>query len=145
MKKIILLFIYVLSLVFAFSSCSDDSDSPEPAAIEGKWNFNKMSVTINGITSPEVDYEGNEPGCLKDYLEFIPGGVLNEGDYFGSECSLDIITDTWVKNGNTITITSEGIVIPLEVVSLTSSALVVKYSESQDGMTVIINVYFVKA
>ena len=145
MKKIILLFIYVLSLMFAFSSCSDDSDSPEPATIEGKWNFNKMSVTINGITSPEIDYEGNEPGCLKDYIEFIPGGVLMEGDYSGSACALEIITDSWVKNGNTITITSEGITIPLEIVVLTSSSLVVKYSESQDGMTVIINMSFIKA
>jgi hypothetical protein len=145
MKKIILLFIYVLSLMFAFSSCSDDSDSPEPATIEGKWNFNKMSVTINGITSPEIDYEGNEPGCLKDYIEFIPGGVLKEGDYYGSECALEIINDTWVKNGNKITVTLDGILIPLEVVSLTSSSLVVKYSESQDGMTLIINLSFVKA
>ena len=68
MKKISILFLSLLA--FAFSSCSDDGDSSVPATIDGKWNFNKMSVTVNNVTSPELDYEGNEPGCMKDYIEY---------------------------------------------------------------------------
>lgn len=145
MKKISVLFISALSLAFAFSSCCDDEDSPVSASIKGKWNFDKMSLTINGVTSPELDYDDNEPGCPKDYVEFAPGAVFNEGDYSGSECLLDITTGTWYKNGNAVTITSEGVVVPFEVVSLTDTILKVKYSETQDGTTVIVNITFIKA
>lgn len=143
MKKIGILFISLLAL--AFSSCSDDDESSVSMTIEGKWNFSKMSVTVNDVTSPELDYDGNEPGCSKDYIEFAPGGVFNDGDYSGSECLLYTTTGTWYKNGNAVTITSEGISIPLEVMSLTSTILKVKYSETQDGTTVIVNMTFIKA
>lgn len=142
MKKISIL---VLSLLaFAFSSCSDDGDSSVPATIDGKWNFNKMSVTVNNVTSPELDYEGNEPGCMKDYIEFVAGGVLKDGDYSGSNCELMISNGSWSKSGNIITITSEGITMPLEIVSITSTALAVKYSETEEGLTLIINMTFTK-
>lgn len=142
MKKISILFLSLLA--FAFSSCSDDGDSSVPATIDGKWNFNKMSVTVNNVTSPELDYEGNEPGCMKDYIEFAAGGVLKDGDYSGSNCELTISNGNWSKNGNIITITSEGITMPLEIVSITSTALAVKYSETEEGLTLIINMTFTK-
>ncbi|WP_269240074.1 lipocalin family protein [Flavobacterium limnophilum] len=145
MKKISVLIISALTLVFAFSSCCDDEDSPIPVSIKGKWNFDKMSLTVNGVTSPELDYDDNEPGCSKDYIEFAPTAVFNEGDYSGSDCLLDITTGTWYKNGNVVTITSDGVIIPFEVVSLTSTTLKVKYSEIQDGTTAIVNMTFVKA
>ena len=143
MKKISILFISLLALTF--SSCSDDNDSSLATTIDGKWNFNKMSVTVNNVTSPELDYEGNEPGCMKDYIEFVEGGILKEGDYSGSNCVLNTSSGTWSKSGNTITITSDGITIPVEVVNLTSSILIVKYSETEDGLTLIVNMSFTKA
>jgi len=144
MKKISVLFISALASAFAFSSCCDDEDSQVSPSIKGKWNFDKISLTINGVTSPELDYDDNEPGCPKDYIEFAPAAVFNEGDYSGSECLLDMTTGTWYKNGNTVTITSEGVTLLFEVISLTSTTLKVKYSETQDGTTVIVNVTFIK-
>ena len=132
-------------MALAFSACSDDGDSSAPATIDGKWNFNKMSVTVNDVTSPELDYEGNEPGCMKDYIEFAAGGILKDGDYSGSNCALTISNGTWTKSGNIISITSEGISIPVEIISLTSSALVIKYSETEDGLTLTVNMSFTKA
>jgi hypothetical protein len=145
MKKISVLFISALTLAFAFSSCCDDEDSPVSTSIKGKWNFDKMSLTINGVTSPELNYDDNEPGCSKDYIEFASGAVFSEGDYSGLDCLLDITTGIWYKNGNVVTITSEGVIIPFEVVSLTSTMLKVKYSETQDGTAVIVNLTFIKA
>jgi len=45
-----------------------------------------MSITVNSVTLPELDYDGNEPGCMQDYIELAQGGILKEGDYSGSNC-----------------------------------------------------------
>ena len=145
MKKINVLFVSALTLVFAFSSCCDDEDSPVSASIKGKWNFDKMSLTINGVTSPELDYDDNEPRCSKDYIEFAPEAVFNEGDYSGLDCLLDITTGIWYKNGKAVSITSEGVTLLFEIISMTSATLQVKYSEIQDGKEVIVNMTFIKA
>jgi hypothetical protein len=145
MKKFSIFLISLFAFSMFFSSCSNDEDSQVPVTFEGKWNFDKMSVTVNGVTSPELDYDGNEPGCAKDYIEFKPGGVLNDGDYSDSTCILNLTVGTWVKSGNIITITSEGIVIPLDVVSLTSTTFKIKYSETLEGDTVSVNMTFTKA
>ena len=131
--------------MFAFSSCSDDSDSPEPATIVGKWNYSKMSTTVNGVTSPEVDWDGNEPGCPKDYVEFKTGGVLSEGDYLGSNCELNTFVGTWSQNGSTITITEGPISLTAELVSVTSTMLKFKASESNNGVSIVVNITFTKA
>ena len=81
---------------------------------------------------------------MKDYIEFVAGGVLKDGDYSGSNCELMISNGSWSKSGNIITITSEGITMPLEIVSITSTALAVKYSETEEGLTLIINMTFTK-
>jgi hypothetical protein len=146
-KKVIILFVSALVLGMTFASCSNDDDSPAPASVEGKWNFSKMSETVNGVTSSEEDYDGNEPGCVKDYIEFKAGGVFNESDYFdlGSGCELDLTIGTWSKSGNIITITLEGVVTSVEVVSVSSSVLKVKFSETDGGITTVINTIFTKA
>ncbi|PWA09299.1 lipocalin-like domain-containing protein [Flavobacterium laiguense] len=147
MKKAIILFISALVLGMTFSSCSNDDDSPAPApaSVEGKWNFSKMSETVNGVTSPEEDY-GHEPGCIKDYIELKAGGVFNEVYYFGSDCASDLVTGTWSKSGNIITIRYEGgRVVSVEVVSVSSSVLKVKFSNTEGGITTVINTTFTKA
>jgi hypothetical protein len=149
MKKVSFLFVLVLAFAMTFvSSCSnDDNDSPNPvtATVEGKWNFSKMSTVLNGVPSAEEDYDDNEPGCPKDFIELKSGGVYNDGDYYNSECQLETSTGTWSKSGSIITITGDGISIPLEVVSVSNTVLKVKYSDTFEGITTVINITFTKA
>jgi hypothetical protein len=151
MKKIIVLFVSALVIGMTFTSCSNDDDSPAPApaSVEGKWIFSRVSVTENGVvTIAEEDYE-HTPGCIKDYIELKSGGVYNEAFYFGSDCALDLSTGTWYKNGNIITATIEGDVSSTEVVSVSSSVLKVKSSETEtvEGVTIVtvITVTFTKS
>ncbi|MNG34938.1 hypothetical protein D3C84_1215600 [compost metagenome] len=58
---------------------------------------------------------------------------------------LETSSGTWSKNGAIITITGDGISIPLEVVSVSSTVLKVKYSETFEGITTVINITFTKA
>jgi hypothetical protein len=146
MKKFIILIVFALVSGMNFTSCSsDDDDSSSSSSIIGKWNYSTMSTIVNGVASPEIDWEGNEPGCPKDYVEFKTGGVLNEGDYSGSACELGTLSGTWSLNGNTITITEGPISLSAELVSVTSSLLKFKATETNDGVTIIVNITFTKA
>lgn len=145
MKKIIIFFVFTLLLGIIFTSCSNNDDSSTSASVVGKWNFSKMSTVINGVASPEVEYDGNENGCPKDYLEFKSGGAYDEADYSGSACVIDINVGTWVQTGNTLTITEGGDVISVEIVSVSSSVLKVKASETDNGVTITVNITLTKA
>lgn len=146
MKKTIIFLIFTLvSLVFYPSCSSNDDNSSTPTSVKGKWNFSTMSTTINGVTSPETNYDGNVDGCSKDYLEFYSEGVYNEGDYDGSSCVLDVYHGTWSQTGNTITIVEGNEVYSAEIVSLSSSALKVKASETVNGVLITVNITFTKA
>ena len=145
MKKLIILFVFVLVTGLNLTSCSSDNESTSSSSIVGKWNFSKYSTTFNGVTSPEMDYDGNESGCPKDFIEFKTGGVYNEGDYSGSTCVLDSFAGTWVQSGSNITITEGTDVITAQVVSVSSSVLKVKATETDSGVTITVNITFVKA
>lgn len=147
MKKVSVLFVLVLAFAMTFvSSCSNDDDSnPVAASVEGKWNFSKISTVINGVPSAEEDYDDNEPGCPKDFIELKSGGVYTDGDYYNSECQLETSTGTWSKSGSILTITGDGISIPFEVVSVSSTVLKVKYSDTLEGITYVMNITFTKA
>jgi hypothetical protein len=145
MKKIIISIVFALVSGINFTSCSSDDDSTPSASIIGKWNYSTMSTTINGVTSPEIDWDGNEPGCPKDYVEFKTGGVLSEGDYLGSNCELNTFSGTWSQNGNTITITEGPISLSAELVTVTSSMLKFKATESNNGVTIVVIITFTKA
>ena len=147
MKKVIILFFSSLVFGLTFISCNNDNndnDSPVVASVEGKWNFSKVSETENGVvTQPEEDYV-HEAGCLKDYIELKPGGVYNEA-YYSSGCVVDLTTGTWSKSGNIITITQGSDIISAEVVSVSSSMLKVKISDTDAGITTVTTVTFTKA
>ena len=145
MKKLNILFVFVLFLGLNFTSCSSsDNDSSSSSSIVGKWNFSKTQSTMGGVTTPEEDYE-HTPNCSKDYVEFKTGGVCNAGTYQGSTCILDIDPATWALSGSTITITDGTDVSTIELVSVTSSALKLKQTETFSGQTVIIILTFTKA
>ena len=141
MKKTIISFVFALFLGLVFTSCSkDDSPSSASASVMGKWSFSKMSFTSNGVTSPEVDYDGNEPGCTKNYIEFKTAGVYNEADYSGTTCVLDLSVGTWSQTGSQLTITADGTPTSVEIISVTSTTLKVKVKDGNDSG----NVTFVK-
>jgi len=147
MKKIVFVLVLAFAMTFISSCSNDGNDSPVPVAatVEGKWNFYKMSTVINGVPSAEEDYDDNEPGCPKDFIELKPGGVYGDGDYSGSTCTLFATEGTWSKSGSMVTITSEGISISFEVVSVSSTELKIKYSETFEGTVNVINISFTKA
>ena len=145
MKKLIILFVFALVTGLNFTSCSSDNESSSSSSIVGKWNFSKFSITSSGVTSPEEDYDDNEAGCPKDYFEFKNGGVFNNASYSGSTCVIDLSSGTWVQSGNTVTLTIDNEVIIFQVVSVTSSTLKVKTTETDSGVTYTINITFTKA
>lgn len=104
-----------------------------------------MSATINGVASPEEDYDDNEPGCPKDYIEFKTGGVFNDADYSGSTCVIDLSSGTWVQSGSNITITEGTDVVTFQVVSVTSTTLKIKLTETSSGVAYTINITCTKA
>jgi len=96
-----------LLLVLGSTSCDKDDDKYElPAAtLTGKWFFSKVGTTIGGA---EVlgDYDGNETGCSKDYVEFGNSGQFASVDYDSTDSPCEVFTDTgsYAVTGNTIVI-----------------------------------------
>ena len=114
MKKIIYL---ALSVIFlTFSSCSSDSSSnSSDATVVGKWKPTNYSI-------PE-DYEP----C--DYLGWID--IKSNGNYDEyDQCIDETISGVWVKNGQTLTVTSSQFSIPIAftIVSLTQTTMVLRVS-----------------
>lgn len=146
MKKLIMLFVFTLVSGLNFTSCtSDNESSSSSSSIVGKWNFSKFTTTVSGVTSPEMDWADNEPGCPKNYVEFKTDGVFNGASYSGSTCVLDISSGTWVQSGSTVTLTLGTEVTTFQVVSVTSSTLKIKTTETDSGVTYTLNVTFTKA
>ncbi|MDR6967200.1 hypothetical protein J2X31_001207 [Flavobacterium arsenatis] len=106
MKKVSILFLSALAL--SLGSCgSDDNGNPTgtDASIVGKWTYSKV-----GTGNLLIDYPDHEEGCAKDYVELTANGVFNDVDYdsFNSPCEVFTDTGTYIKNGNTLTVSYEG-------------------------------------
>ena len=147
MKKISVLFVCASVLSTFLSSCSKDDDSPSTSssAIEGKWNYNKLSYSQNGMTTPEVDHPENEAGCTKDFVEFKAGGILNIGDYT-TGCAFTQYSGTWTKTGNNLTASAPtlGMSETFEIVSVTATELKLRVTQTQAGITITFNESFTK-
>ncbi|KAB1158159.1 lipocalin-like domain-containing protein [Flavobacterium luteum] len=129
MKKIILLFISIITIGLTSVSCNKDDDNNSTATIEGKWIPSKEGETEATLT----DYE-HTAGCNKDYMIISSGGQISFYSYDNESgtCSESIDTGTWIRNGNTITISYEGVVVlETEIINLTSSEL--KTKDTADG------------
>lgn len=144
MKKISILVASAFVFGLTFTSCSSDDDSSDSGSIIGKWNFSTEKVSINGMTITEGAYSDNQEGCNKDYYEFAEA-TLVEGDYFGSECTLDTYPMTYTKSGSTLTITDDGDVSTMEVVTLNSNTLVLRTVQATEGGNITYDTTFTKA
>ena len=147
MKKLSTLFVFVLVAVTVFTSCTKDiSGSVDVNFIEGKWNFNKSTVSSNGFTIPyTTDYFKNEDGCSKDYIELLAGGIVKYGNY-PAGCALEKRDGTWSLSGTNliIAVTGSSFNGTFDIVSLSATELILKIDGTYDGKSGILNLYFTK-
>jgi len=145
MKTIKLYLAAVLIAGLSFTSCSDDDDNGPSTGgeIVGKWTPTKTVTSVNNA-DVESDYTGNEPGCPKDFSEFVTGGVLRDVIYFKNTaevCTEDADnTSAWTKTGTTLTIDGT----TYEITRLTGSELRYKSTVSTGGATLTVTEYFSK-
>lgn len=135
MKKITILFASALTLGLSFASCNKDDDSSSSsssASLEGKWNFSKEDIIVDG-TEILVDYSGNESGCSKDYIMINTNGTITSVDYDSFDTPCEVFTDngTWVRTGNSIAVTLGGETFTSEILTLTSSEFKVKDADGE--------------
>ncbi|MGV8992764.1 MAG: lipocalin family protein [Flavobacterium sp.] len=123
MKK----FICIIVVAFAFGSCSNDDNNKASGTILGKWNYNKVSATINGQL--EVgNYPGNEEGCPKDFLNFRENGTVGSNNYKKTnlDCDLEVIDGTYAVSNNSVSVSIDGGNFSGEITKLTSTEMIVK-------------------
>ncbi len=118
MKKIILLFVAIVSIT-SITSCSND-DNNSSASLEGKWEFSK-----NGYSLAEqeflFDYE-HASGCTKDYIVFTSNTTtnhtfLNNGS---GGCTEEIDNATYTRNGKVLTANSGE---SIEIITISETTL----------------------
>lgn len=141
-----MLFVSVFVLCLFLSSCTSSEGPVDMNLINGKWLFNKSSVSSSGITIPySTTYFKNEDGCEKDYIEIKTAGIITNGDYL-SGCTLETKDGTWIESGNTITITVTGSDLngTFNVASLSANELILKIDGTYGGKSGTFNLFFTK-
>lgn len=140
MKKLVILFLSVLSSGLLLTSCSDDDG--DGASIEGKWEFYEEGTSFMGAELLEP-YE-HTPGCEKDFIELFSGGNYQDVIHYndGEGCLEDSSTGTWSRSGNTVTITSGGEANTVTILTLNDTTLKVSITEDIGGVPVTAIVVF---
>lgn len=106
---------FVLVLAVLFSSCSKDDDNKLEDSLMGTWK----------VTSQKYNGEAQELDVceLKTTVKFTESKVTST-EYEGENCAVEFSeTDSYTRNGNTISITSEGETVNIEITKLTSTTL----------------------
>ena len=134
MKKLSILFLSVLTLGLATTSCSSDDDNG--GSIEGKWQLTEVGVVFNGQEALEP---ATNEGCDNDIVEFKTDGkfVDSYSEFSNDKCTAYTQEGTWTKDGSKLTkkYASED-EEEYEVAELTGSKLKIKFTYSQGGITV---------
>lgn len=135
MKKIGILVASALVMGLSFTSCSsDDDNSNNIGSIVGKWNFDSAKYTVDGVSESEP-YDDHEPGCAKDYLEFLDNGSAIAGDYVEG-CVLIPDAATYTRSGNVLTIDDEGSIDTSEILVANATTLVLRYVDTYEDGTI---------
>lgn len=119
MKRIILLAAAIIFFTVV-TSCDNDDNSE----LTGKWEFSKEGFAEDGQEFLE-DYE-HQAGCSKDFLQ-ITATTIADHTFFETTCEEDIVTNTYTRNGNTISITEEGEIFQAQINTLNSTTLKVYF------------------
>ncbi|WP_310558244.1 lipocalin family protein [Flavobacterium sp.] len=147
MKKLSNLFVLIVILVTVFTSCTKDISGPVDVNFaEGKWNFDKSTVSSSGFTLPyTTDYLKNEDGCPKDYIELLTGGVAKNGNYT-SGCAFEQKVGIWSTSGTNLimSVAGSGIDGTFAIVSLSATELILKIDGTYEGKSGTLNLYFKK-
>lgn len=144
MKKIRFAFAAIAATALLMTSCSSDDDGPA-AKLEGKWTPTKTISITNG-NQTVTTYDDNEPGCDKDYREFVEGGAYRYVIYYenvANSCAEEVVSTIWSKTGDVVTIvdTNDDPIIeaPLDagtytITKLTGSELRLQSTTSTGGV-----------
>lgn len=132
MKNLKLVLFSVLTMGLVLASCSDDDSkgNDTSASLEGKWEYTREADVIEGQEFWN-DYEHMQ-GCSKDFIE-ISATKVKDVYFDGAECTENSSEDTYVRNGNNLTITSLEGNVQIEILTLSSTTLKVKSVEVFEG------------
>ena len=127
MKKLALLFVAVLAV--GVTSCSKDDDAAG-ASLEGKWEYSKEGGIIQGqeVLTPWQ----HAAGCTKDFTLITATTIVNS-EFSGSDCSEYNDTETYTRNGNTITVNRDGDIFTGTILQLDNTTLKIKGEEMTEG------------
>jgi hypothetical protein len=116
MKKFLLLAVAFASFA-TITSCDKDDDK---ASLEGKWEYSREGLAASG-QEILVDYTHKE-GCTKDYI-MINATTVADHTFFGTACEEDVFSSTYIRSGNTVTVTVDGVAYAAEIKTLDGSTL----------------------
>lgn len=133
MKKLSILFLSVLTLGLAATSCSSDDDENN-ASIEGKWTPVKMGSIVDGkellVAIP------NDGKCENDIIEYTADGKFSDTSYefYNDKCNASTDKGTWTLKDKVLTTTYDGEtdVYTEEVLEINNSSLKLKTTEKID-------------
>ena len=116
MQKYLLVFVCCLLPVISLISCSKDNDEGELASsIVGKWQLVNVSPKEMAKDYDECEYKG--------YVEFESNGTYSDHRPCGVS---DIGGGKWKLSGNSLTITSDLLPIPMKAtIELAGETLVI--------------------
>ncbi len=117
MKKLAILFI---ALTASLTSCNNDDDATTTAELQGKWIYSQEGSILNG-QEVLTNYD-HETGCPKDFV-MISATTFVDHEFEGADCLESTDTKTYTRNGNTITVTQDGMTYTGEITQLTNSTL----------------------
>lgn len=133
MKKLVIIFLSLITAGFLVTSCSDDDE--DTSTIEGKWEFYKEGLSTGGVE--QLELHEHSPGCEKDFIELLSSGNYRDVFYYneGEICTEESSTGTWSRNGNSMTIISGGETMTLTILILNDTTLKVSFPIEFEGIT----------
>lgn len=136
MKKLVILFLSVLTTGFLMTSCSDDDEDSATIRIEGKWEFYQVGYLIDGVE--QLESYTHTPGCAEDFIDFKLGGNYEEVYYSnnGGGCEVERNTGSWSKSGDVLTITNEDNTFNATILTLNSTTLKASTTYVFEGISV---------
>ncbi|HMI07014.1 MAG TPA: lipocalin family protein [Flavobacterium sp.] len=131
-KSILLLSALTLGLGL-LTGCNKDDDKYElpPATLLGKWYYSKVGTNVGGA-EVLANYDGNEAGCTKDYIELTDNNVFADIDFDSTDAPCEAISrvGTWASTGNTVVVDYGDDVITGTILNLSYTELKVQDNDS---------------
>lgn len=134
MKKVILLFVAIVSLS-SITSCSDDDEAE--ASLVGKWEYSQAGISGGG-QDLLLPYEHTE-GCTKDFVQITATLYADHSFFNDGGCEEDIETSTYTRSGNTLTIGTGADAYTATIATLNGNTLRLNVSsEDLPGITAVL-------